>query len=60
MEFAKYQVKPFSGHRKKVLDVNWNADGSKLVSGSSDSTIRIWNLEPNGLEKELELKSHRD
>ena len=60
MEFAKYAVKPFSGHKKKVLDVNWNADGTKSVSGSADSTIRVWGLEPNGLEKELEFKSHKD
>ena len=52
MDFKNSTVKPFTGHRKKILDVNWNADGSKLVSGSADSTIRIWNLEPSGLEKE--------
>ena len=35
-----------------MLDINWNADGSKLVSGSTDKTIRIWGLEHSDLEKE--------
>ncbi len=43
-----------------MLDVNWNSDGTKLVSGSADNSIRVWQLEPSGLEKQQEYKSHRD
>ena len=33
----------------------------KLASASSDSTIRLWNLDTSiGLEKSTELKGHTD
>jgi len=46
MEFLKYNEKSYQGHSKKVLDLGWNADGTKLVSASADKTIRVWNMEP--------------
>ena len=33
----------FSGHADGVRSVSFSADGSKVVSGSSDQTIKIWN-----------------
>ena len=33
-----------SGHTGKVNSVSWSSDGSQLVSGSDDGTIRIWNM----------------
>ena len=30
--------------KPKILDMGWNADGTKLISGSADSSIRIWNF----------------
>ncbi|CAE6481276.1 unnamed protein product [Rhizoctonia solani] len=32
------------GHSGKVWSVAYSTDGSKLVSGSSDGTIRLWDL----------------
>jgi WD40 repeat protein len=31
-----------SGHSRLVTSVAWNNDGTKLVSGSYDETVRIW------------------
>lgn len=33
------------GHRSKVHSLDWNGDGSRLASGSTDHSIRIWNME---------------
>jgi len=38
-----------SGHFKPVLSIDFSIEDSELISGSSDQTIRIWNLE-NGQE----------
>jgi len=32
-----------SGHTTSVWSVDWSPDGTKLVSGSRDKTIKIWN-----------------
>lgn len=33
------------GHNKKVLDLVFNPDGSRLFSSSEDKTVRIWDVE---------------
>ncbi|RLN38328.1 hypothetical protein BBJ28_00017432 [Nothophytophthora sp. Chile5] len=38
-----------SGHEKEVYTCSWNPTANILVSGSSDSTARIWSL-PNKVE----------
>lgn len=30
-----------NGHKKRVYCLDWNDDGSKLASGSVDTTIRV-------------------
>jgi WD40 repeat protein len=30
------------GHDGDIISVSWNSDGSKIASGSSDGTIKIW------------------
>jgi hypothetical protein len=30
------------GHTNTVLSVGWSPDGTRLVSGSADGTIRVW------------------
>ncbi len=34
------------GHTRKVMAVDWSPDGSKVVSGAQDNTVRIWNIPP--------------
>ena len=46
------------GHTEVVLSVAWNADGSRIATGSQDKTARIWEW-PSG--KELKnFKDHGD
>ena len=49
-----------SGHDDWVLSVAFSADGSKVVSGSGDSTVKIWSAD-NGevlqtLSGEIDMK----
>ena len=34
---------PFQGHTEGVKSVAYSPDGSHIVSGSKDNTIRVWN-----------------
>ena len=43
-----------SGHEKEVYACSWNPTTNVLVSGSSDSTARLWTL-PNKVEDEKSM-----
>src|SRR5204863_5937646 len=47
-----------SGHKDCVRTVDWNITGSRLASGSTDKTIRIWNPEKPEVRYSLQLKGH--
>jgi len=34
------------GHTRKVMAVDWSPDGSKVVSGAQDNTVRVWSIPP--------------
>ena len=36
---------PSSGHSGYVSSVAFSPDGTKVVTGSKDSTVKIWNVE---------------
>ena len=38
-------VQVFKGHQKPVKQVVFSPDGTQLVSGSVDGTVRLWNVE---------------
>ena len=42
-------VGPLIGHTFSVLSVAYSPDGTRLVSGSTDNTVRIWNSETGHL-----------
>ena len=44
------------GHTGSVNSVGFNHDGTKIVSGSDDETIRVWNVDTG--ECILTLKGH--
>ena len=38
-------IKVLEGHTRSVLAVAISTDGSKIVSGSADNTVRVWSME---------------
>ncbi len=38
-------LKVLEGHTKFVLAVAVSTDGTKIVSGSDDTTVRVWSME---------------
>ena len=48
--------KVLKGHTSDVNSVAFNHDGTKIVSGSDDNTIRVWNVDTG--ESILTLKGH--
>ncbi|KIJ23398.1 hypothetical protein M422DRAFT_195971, partial [Sphaerobolus stellatus SS14] len=50
---------PFEGHEGLVRSVAFFPDGQRVVSGSSDKTIRIWNAETGQLVS-APLEGHED
>ena len=38
-------LKVLEGHNRSVNSVAISVDGSKIVSGSDDNTVRIWSAE---------------
>ena len=50
-----------TGHSRPVTSVAWNNDGTKLVSGSSDRTVKIWSVGSAGtFECQSTLSGHSD
>ena len=47
-----------SGHKDCVRTVAWNITGTRLASGSTDKTIRVWNPEKPEVRYSLQLKGH--
>ncbi|XP_003972499.2 coronin-2A isoform X1 [Takifugu rubripes] len=54
-----------SGHKGNVLDIKWNPfDDHCIASCSEDATVKVWEIPPHGLLKNLtvpwkELQGHR-
>ena len=48
------EVRTLSGHESRVLAVALTPDGRHIVSGSSDNTLKVWEVE-TGLEVRTRL-----
>lgn len=47
-------VETLMGHTSGVAEVDWSPDGTQLVSGSSDGSLRIWNIQqPSEMQRNL-------
>ena len=49
-----------SGHAGWVNSVGFSADGSKVVSGSSDNTVKIWNADSGEVIQTLSGEIDKD
>ena len=45
---------PLEGHRNSVRSVAWSPDGRRIVSGSADDTLRLWDAAPTPPWRALE------
>ena len=50
--------KPLRGHKNYVYCVTYSPDGQKIVSGSQDGTVHVWNAD-NGTPIGKPLTGHR-
>ena len=46
-------VASLRGHVSAVYQIAWSADSRLLCSGSSDSTLKVWNIKTRGLLTDL-------
>ena len=49
-----------SGHAAGVWSVGFSADGSKVVSGSKDQTVKIWNADSGEVIQTLSGEIDKD
>ena len=49
-----------SGHADNVRSVGFSADGSKVVSGSNDKTVKIWNADSGEVIQTLSGEIDKD
>lgn len=47
-----------SGHKDCVRTVAWNITGTRLASGSTDKTIRVWNPDKPEVRYSIQLRGH--
>ena len=50
-------ISPLKGHSQKITSIAFSPDAKKIVSGSDDKTIRVWDAE-TGKEIIPPLKGH--
>ena len=50
-----------TGHSRVVNSIDWNNDGTKLASGSTDGTVKVWSVGAAGtFQCQSLLKEHTD
>ncbi len=55
---AQRYLMSLRGHVASVYQVAWSADSRLLVSGSSDSTLKVWDIKTGKLN--MDLPGHAD
>ncbi|KAL6327822.1 hypothetical protein AAG906_026495 [Vitis piasezkii] len=46
-------VAAFRGHVGPVYQISWSADSRLLLSGSKDSTLKVWDIRTHNLKQDL-------
>lgn len=47
-----------SGHKNRIWSLSFSRNGLRLASGSSDITVKVWNME--SLKCDATLKGHTE
>nr|XP_006824307.1 PREDICTED: notchless protein homolog 1-like [Saccoglossus kowalevskii] len=55
--FSRY-LSSLRGHVNSVYQIAWSADSRLLVSGSSDSTLKVWDITTKKIS--VDLPGHAD
>ncbi len=53
MKFKKRYLSTLRGHVQAVYQISFSSDSRLLVSGSADSTLKIWDLKKKKLHNDL-------
>ncbi|XP_028393942.1 apoptotic protease-activating factor 1-like [Dendronephthya gigantea] len=53
---TKKQLNVYSGHKNWVHSVDFSLDGTQLVSGSADETVKVWPVDTTAFAKKVRLK----
>ena len=56
--FKNVSLKTLNGHKKRVYSLDWNQDGTKIASGSVDTTIKVINTQQTFLSKKIKNKNY--
>jgi len=56
--FKNVSLKTLNGHKKRVYSLDWNQDGTKIASGSVDTTIKVINTQQCFLSKKIKNKNY--
>lgn len=46
-------IRTFRGHLSAVYRIDWSSDSRMLISGSKDSTLKLWNVRDGKIKKDL-------
>lgn len=57
---AMHQRAVYSGHQYRIWSVAVAADAAFAVSGSTDTTVRIWPISDGAVDQPVTLEAHRD
>ena len=53
-------ITSFRGHVASVYQVSWSADSRMLVSGSKDSTLKVWDVEKRKIQLMDDVRKKRE